>query len=122
MPGSRWRCTADGSIAEAAALAAEITGSGGRAVAFAADLAREDDVAALLPRAAAELGPVGVLVNYPSAFERDEGADRHPGQLGPPHGGQPACPLRAVAGPGAPAPRRRRRGDRQPAGPAGCGT
>ncbi len=61
-----------GSIAEAAALAAEITGSGGRAVAFAADLAREDDVAALLPRAAAELGPVGVLVNNASAFERDE--------------------------------------------------
>ncbi|MFD2234955.1 SDR family oxidoreductase [Phaeospirillum tilakii] len=62
--------------AEAAeAVVAEIKAGGGRAVALAADLAREDQLAALLDRAAARLGPVGVLVNNASTFERDGALD-----------------------------------------------
>ena len=40
-----------------------------------ADLADEAQTADLLPAAAAELGPVGVLVNNASLFERDEWHD-----------------------------------------------
>lgn len=54
------------SRAEAEALAAEIGG-----VALAADLAEEGQVAGLVGRAAAALGPLGVLVNNASTFERD---------------------------------------------------
>lgn len=57
---------------EAELLAQDIRGAGGLAAVFGADLSREDEVAALLPRVAAELGPVGVLVNNASTFERDE--------------------------------------------------
>ena len=60
------------SLAEAEALAAALVARGGRAVALGADLARETEVAALVGRAAASLGPVGVLVNNASVFERDE--------------------------------------------------
>ncbi len=56
----------------AEALAAEIAAAGGRAAVVRADLADEAAVAALLPEAAAGLGPVGVLVNNASTFERDE--------------------------------------------------
>ena len=45
--------------------------SGGKAVALAADLAEETEVKRLLPRAAAALGPIGVLVNNASIFEND---------------------------------------------------
>ncbi|HVH82392.1 MAG TPA: SDR family oxidoreductase [Stellaceae bacterium] len=45
--------------------------AGGKAVALAADLADEDAVIALLPRAAEVLGPIGVLVNNASQFEMD---------------------------------------------------
>ena len=69
---------------EADALAAEIRAAGGRAATFSADLARESEVAALLPRAATELGPVTCLVNNASVFEMDkvdtatrESWDRH---------------------------------------------
>jgi NAD(P)-dependent dehydrogenase (short-subunit alcohol dehydrogenase family) len=56
----------------AAALAGDIMRNGGRAVALAADLADEAQVARLLPDAAAALGgPVGVLVNNASLFEAD---------------------------------------------------
>jgi len=58
--------------AEAEAVAAEIARAGGRAVALHADLAREADVAALLPCAAEALGPLGILVNSAARFERDE--------------------------------------------------
>jgi len=44
---------------------------GGRAVALGADLAREEEVKALLPRAAEALGPIGCLVNNASTFEND---------------------------------------------------
>jgi NAD(P)-dependent dehydrogenase (short-subunit alcohol dehydrogenase family) len=57
--------------AEAEALAAEIEAAGRRALVVTADLAQEDEVQALFPAAAA-LGPIGLLVNNASAFERDE--------------------------------------------------
>jgi NAD(P)-dependent dehydrogenase (short-subunit alcohol dehydrogenase family) len=60
---------------EAADVVAEITRAGGRAIAVAADLADEAQTAALIPRVTAELGPLGVLVNNASLFERDEALD-----------------------------------------------
>lgn len=60
---------------EAEATAAEVHARGRRAVTLRADLAREEEVARLLPAAAAALGPVGVLVNNASTFERDEWHD-----------------------------------------------
>ncbi len=58
--------------AQAAALADEITAAGGRAVALQADLAIEASVVELAKAARAALGPLGVLVNNASVFERDE--------------------------------------------------
>lgn len=49
-----------------------IVARGGKAVALGADLGREDQVQALLPMATAALGPIGVVVNNASAFERDD--------------------------------------------------
>jgi NAD(P)-dependent dehydrogenase (short-subunit alcohol dehydrogenase family) len=63
------------SEAEAAATAAEIRSRGRRATTLRADLAREADVTALIPATEAALGPVGVLVNNASTFERDEWDD-----------------------------------------------
>ncbi len=63
------------SRAAADALAAEVQDAGGQAAVLQADLADEAEVQALLPAAAALLGPVGVLVNNASAFERDEWDD-----------------------------------------------
>ncbi|TAN55869.1 MAG: SDR family NAD(P)-dependent oxidoreductase, partial [Magnetospirillum sp.] len=60
------------SAGEAQAVAAEIIGRGGMAVALAADLAREDEAASLATRASLALGPLGVLVNNASTFERDD--------------------------------------------------
>jgi NAD(P)-dependent dehydrogenase (short-subunit alcohol dehydrogenase family) len=60
------------SRAEAEALAAEIAKGGGRAVALGADLAREDETAELVARAAAALGPLTCLVNNASTFEMDK--------------------------------------------------
>jgi NAD(P)-dependent dehydrogenase (short-subunit alcohol dehydrogenase family) len=51
--------------------AAAIRASGGSAVTLAADLADERAAAELVPRAAAALGPIGVLVNNASVFEND---------------------------------------------------
>jgi NAD(P)-dependent dehydrogenase (short-subunit alcohol dehydrogenase family) len=59
------------SKADAEAVAAKIARRGGRALALAADLADEDSVKSLLPRASAALGPIGVLVNNASIFEND---------------------------------------------------
>ncbi|MCC7429010.1 MAG: SDR family oxidoreductase [Alphaproteobacteria bacterium] len=60
------------SAAEAAALAEEARRLGVKAGTRGADLAREEEVAPLLPRAAGLLGgPIGVLVNNASTFERD---------------------------------------------------
>jgi NAD(P)-dependent dehydrogenase (short-subunit alcohol dehydrogenase family) len=63
------------SIAAAESVAGGIVERGGRACVVRADLAREDEVAALMPATEAELGPVGVLVNNASTFERDEWDD-----------------------------------------------
>ena len=63
------------SAAEAEALAATICGRGGRAVALSADLAEEAAVSTLVERAEAALGPIGVLVNNASVFDRDEWQD-----------------------------------------------
>ena len=65
------------SAAEAEDAAEAIRALGRRAAVLRADLAREAEVSALLPAAAAALGgrPVGVLVNNASVFERDEWAD-----------------------------------------------
>lgn len=72
------------STREAEAVVAEIEASGTRAVALAAEMRREDEVAALLPRAAEALGPVGLVVNNASTFDYDslksatrESWDRH---------------------------------------------
>lgn len=69
---------------EAESAVAAIRDKGGTAIALAADLAEEDAVKALLPRAADALGPIGVLVNNASVFEADmidtvtrDGWDRH---------------------------------------------
>ncbi len=61
--------------AEAEALATEIRALGRRAVTLRADLAVEAEVAALVPAAVAALGPLGVLVNNASTFERDDWDD-----------------------------------------------
>jgi NAD(P)-dependent dehydrogenase (short-subunit alcohol dehydrogenase family) len=66
------------SAEEARAVQAEITGRGGRAVVLAADLGCEDQVVALAASAESALGPLGLLVNNASVFERDDalGANR----------------------------------------------
>jgi NAD(P)-dependent dehydrogenase (short-subunit alcohol dehydrogenase family) len=48
---------------------------GRRAVLLPADLMQEEQTRALLPQATAALGPIGVLVNNASPFERDEWHD-----------------------------------------------
>jgi NAD(P)-dependent dehydrogenase (short-subunit alcohol dehydrogenase family) len=64
------------SAGEAEETAEAIRALGRRAPVLRADLAREEEVSALLPAAAAALGrPFGVLVNNASAFERDEWTD-----------------------------------------------
>lgn len=60
------------SRSEAEALAAEIIGAGGKALALGADLAREAESTTLVSRATAALGPLGILVNNASQFERDD--------------------------------------------------
>ncbi|MGQ0664697.1 MAG: SDR family oxidoreductase [Pseudomonadota bacterium] len=60
------------SRAEAEKVAATIVKAGGRAVALGADLARESEVLVLVARAVEALGPLGILVNNASLFERDE--------------------------------------------------
>ena len=59
------------SAAEAEALAGRIVALGRDCRLLRADLAREDEVAGLIDRA----GPLGVLVNNASVFERDEWHD-----------------------------------------------
>jgi NAD(P)-dependent dehydrogenase (short-subunit alcohol dehydrogenase family) len=66
---------ANRSAAEAEATAAEIRALGVAAAVLRADLGHEEEVARLLPDATAALGPIGVLVNNASVFERDEWHD-----------------------------------------------
>lgn len=63
------------SAGDAEATAREIEALGRRAVLLQADLMREAETAGLLPAATAALGPIGVLVNNASTFERDEWQD-----------------------------------------------
>ncbi len=60
-------------------VAAEISGRGRAAVVLRADLSIEAEVERLLPAAREALGPIGLLVNNASRFERDEwdSATRH---------------------------------------------
>jgi NAD(P)-dependent dehydrogenase (short-subunit alcohol dehydrogenase family) len=70
-----------GSRREAEALAAQIVAAGGRAQVIAADLALPDQVARIVPEAAAALGPVSLLVNNASVFEDDDIASLEPGRF-----------------------------------------
>ncbi len=53
-------------------LAREIAAAGGKAAPVAGDLADEAETQTLIARAEAAVGPLGVLVNNASVFERDE--------------------------------------------------
>lgn len=66
-------CKASRDEAQGTAAAARLRGR--RAVVLAGDLGEEAAVRALLPQARSALGPVGVLVNNASVFERDEVMD-----------------------------------------------
>lgn len=63
------------SAAEAEATAAEIRAFGRRAITLRAELGDEAQVERLIPAATEALGPIGVLVNNASTFERDEWHD-----------------------------------------------
>jgi len=63
------------SAAEAEAVVAEVRARGARAVALATDLADHAAVVRLVPAAAEALGPLDLLVNNASLFERDVLAD-----------------------------------------------
>ncbi len=63
------------SRADADAVVAEIERGGGRAAAFCTDLGREEEVVALVPAVVERLGPLTLLVNNASRFERDEVTD-----------------------------------------------
>ncbi|MBS0644930.1 MAG: SDR family oxidoreductase [Acetobacteraceae bacterium] len=63
------------SQAEAEQLRAGIAGRGRRAVILKADLAVEAEVQTLIPQAGAALGPIGVLINNASRFEREDWQD-----------------------------------------------
>jgi NAD(P)-dependent dehydrogenase (short-subunit alcohol dehydrogenase family) len=63
------------SVAAAEATCDEIHGVGGRCIVLHADLANEAEVVRVLPQAVSAFGPIGVLVNNASPFERDEWHD-----------------------------------------------
>ena len=60
------------SAEEAQKVVNEITAQGGKALAFAANLADLDAVQQLVPSVAAGLGPLTCLINNASLFERDD--------------------------------------------------
>ena len=72
------------SIGPAEELRAEIAAAGGRAAVVAADLADHDDVVGLVAAAAAEVGPLTLLVNNASVFEPDGIGQPRPGAVRPP--------------------------------------
>jgi NAD(P)-dependent dehydrogenase (short-subunit alcohol dehydrogenase family) len=63
------------SQAEAERLCEEVRALGRRAVVLKADLAIEAEAEALIPAATMQLGPIGVLINNASRFEREEWTD-----------------------------------------------
>lgn len=60
---------------EAVSLAVEIAALGVKAALLQADLGSEAETQSLFPAASAALGPIGVLINNASTFERDEWND-----------------------------------------------
>lgn len=60
---------------EAELVASSLIAQGVRAITLKADLGQEAEVASLISDAEAALGPIGVLVNNASTFERDEWND-----------------------------------------------
>ncbi|HUI16435.1 MAG TPA: SDR family oxidoreductase [Alphaproteobacteria bacterium] len=66
------------SVQAAEALAQEIERKGGRCTPLQADLARIEEVTALIPRCLAQVGALRCLVNNASAFERDSIASLSP--------------------------------------------
>lgn len=60
---------------EAEGLCTEITRTGGNAVAIYGDLADHGDVERIVPEAAAQIGPLTLLVNNAGEFEPDEISD-----------------------------------------------
>ena len=74
LAGAGWNVAVHyhGSAAEAEEVAAEARASGVKAATFKANLSREEETAALVGRAAAELGPLAALVNSASIFENDD--------------------------------------------------
>src|SRR3990172_3224651 len=63
-----------GSKDDAERVAEEARAGGSRALAIAADLGREAEAAALVPRAVEALGPLACLVNNAAVFEADSAA------------------------------------------------
>ncbi|MBU2090842.1 MAG: SDR family oxidoreductase [Alphaproteobacteria bacterium] len=63
---------ANRSAGDAHQLAGEITALGRKAIVLTADLSQESAVAALVPSAVEALGPLGLLVNNASTFEKDD--------------------------------------------------
>ena len=63
------------SVDEAARTADDVRARGRKAVVLTADLGAEAEVQRLVPDAVAALGPLGVLVNNASTFERDDWHD-----------------------------------------------
>jgi NAD(P)-dependent dehydrogenase (short-subunit alcohol dehydrogenase family) len=63
------------SVKEAASLVGEIERAGGKAVSLQADLTNAQSVSQLVPDAAAAIGPLTLLVNNASLFERDEASN-----------------------------------------------
>jgi NAD(P)-dependent dehydrogenase (short-subunit alcohol dehydrogenase family) len=63
------------SVADAERTAGEVRARGRKALVLGANLAIEAEVQRLIPDAIAALGPLGVLVNNASVFERDEWND-----------------------------------------------
>ena len=61
-----------GSAAEAEETAGDIRAKGAKVALFAADFAKEDAIAGLIPRVTKELGPLTALINSASLFENDE--------------------------------------------------
>jgi len=61
-----------GSAGDAESAAAEIRAEGVQAAIFDCDFRKEDDTAALIGRAAAEMGPLTALINSASLFENDD--------------------------------------------------
>jgi NAD(P)-dependent dehydrogenase (short-subunit alcohol dehydrogenase family) len=59
----------------AEATRAEILALGRQAIVLSADLANEAQVQGLMPQASQSLGPIGVLINNASRFDRDEWQD-----------------------------------------------